>query len=97
MPATATTSLTAAKEALEPLSEKVQEKMQEGVVVSKRALRSIRAKADDLLDDATHEVKHHPWQAVGISLGLGVLLGVGAGFLLGRMAPRSRRSFLHFF
>ncbi len=91
MPTTAT-RLSAAKEALDPLSEKVQEKMQEGVEVSKRAWRNLRTRADDLLDDATHGVKRHPWQSVGASLATGVLIGLGAGFLLGRMSGR-RRSF----
>ncbi len=90
MPTTAT-RLSAAKEALDPLSEKVQEKMQEGVEVSKRAWRNLRTRADDLLDDATHGVKRHPWQSVGVSLATGGLIGLGPGFLLGRMSRR--RSF----
>ncbi|MFB3813719.1 MAG: hypothetical protein ACE14L_06365 [Terriglobales bacterium] len=81
-----------AKEMLEPLSEK----MQEGVEVSRRALRNVRDKAETVLSDATHGVKRHPWESVGVALAIGVALGAAAGFFIGKALTRRRRKFFYF-
>ena len=50
----------------------------------RKAQRMIRrgvATGEDYLDDATHCIKHNPWQAVGVALGVGLTLGFVSGFL----------------
>jgi len=36
---------------------------------------------EDYLDDTTHYIKHHPWQSIGVALGVGLTLGFFGGFL----------------
>jgi ElaB/YqjD/DUF883 family membrane-anchored ribosome-binding protein len=36
---------------------------------------------EDYLDDTTHYIKHHPWQSIGVVLGLGITIGFLGGFL----------------
>jgi ElaB/YqjD/DUF883 family membrane-anchored ribosome-binding protein len=36
---------------------------------------------EDYLDDTTHYIKHHPWQSIGVALGIGITLGFLSGFL----------------
>ena len=43
---------------------------------AERMVRHGREAGEDLLDDATHHIKHHPWQAVGIAAGLGAIVGL---------------------
>ncbi len=39
---------------------------------------------EDYLDETRHYVKHHPWQSVGVALGVGLTLGFFGGFLTRR-------------
>lgn len=39
---------------------------------------------EDYLDETRHYVKHHPWQSVGVALGVGLTLGFLGGFLTRR-------------
>jgi len=39
---------------------------------------------EDYLDESKHYIKHHPWQSVGVALGLGLMLGFLGGFLIKR-------------
>jgi ElaB/YqjD/DUF883 family membrane-anchored ribosome-binding protein len=52
----------------------------------KRGIKS----AEQISDDARHQVKRHPFTAAAISLGA----GIGAGLLVGWAATRRRRSWL---
>jgi len=54
---------------------------------AQRMVRRGRAAGEDYLDDATHHIKHHPWQAVGIAAGVGAIFGL----LLGLSCVRGRR------
>jgi ElaB/YqjD/DUF883 family membrane-anchored ribosome-binding protein len=54
---------------------------------AQRMVRRGRAAGEDYLDDATHHIKHHPWQAVGIAAGVGVIVGL----LFGLSCSRARR------
>jgi ElaB/YqjD/DUF883 family membrane-anchored ribosome-binding protein len=51
---------------------------------AQRMIRRGYAAGEDYLDDTTHYIKHHPWQSVGIALGV----GIGLGFLSGLMSKR---------
>jgi ElaB/YqjD/DUF883 family membrane-anchored ribosome-binding protein len=35
---------------------------------------------EDYLDDTTYYIKHHPWQSIGVALGVGLTLGFLSGF-----------------
>jgi ElaB/YqjD/DUF883 family membrane-anchored ribosome-binding protein len=39
---------------------------------------------EDYIDETRHYVKHHPWQSIGLALGIGVTLGFLGGFLARR-------------
>ncbi len=54
---------------------------------AERMVRHGREAGEDLLDDATHHIKHHPWQAVGIAAGLGAIVGL----LFGLTCSRARK------
>ncbi len=47
---------------------------------AQRLVRRSYAAGEDYLDDTTHYVKHHPWQSLGVALGLGLTLGFLGGF-----------------
>lgn len=40
---------------------------------TQRAIRKGYEAGEDCLDDTTHYIKHHPWQSVGIAVGVGTL------------------------
>ena len=48
---------------------------------AQRMIRRGYATGEDYLDDTTHYIKHHPWQSVGVALGIGISLGFLGGFL----------------
>ena len=48
---------------------------------AQRMIRRGYEAGEDYLDDTRHYVKHHPWQSVGIALGIGITLGFVGGFL----------------
>src|SRR5690349_15009215 len=60
---------------------------EESVHAAKRIFKRVRRSTEvleDLRDDAAHYVKHQPFKAVGIAVGVGLLLGVAAGWMSGR-------------
>ena len=54
---------------------------------AERLVHHGREAGEDLLDDATHHIKHNPWQSVGIAAGVGAFVGL----LLGLTCSRARR------
>ena len=36
--------------------------------------------AEDYLDESTRYIRHHPWQSVGVALGIGIGVGFIGGF-----------------
>jgi ElaB/YqjD/DUF883 family membrane-anchored ribosome-binding protein len=74
-------------------------KMSEGKILAedlveigkRKAQRMVRrgyAAGEDYLDETTHYIKHHPWQSVGVALGVGAFGGV----LLGWTRSRATRA-----
>ena len=47
---------------------------------AQRLIRKGKETGEDYLDDATYCIKHHPWQSVGVALGVGLALGFLSGF-----------------
>lgn len=55
----------------------------DGVHAAKRAIKGVRRGVEelgDLRDEAVHRVKRRPVKAIGIALGLGLLLGLAVGW-----------------
>jgi ElaB/YqjD/DUF883 family membrane-anchored ribosome-binding protein len=48
---------------------------------AERLVRRGYEAGEDYLDETRHYVKHHPWQSVGLALGVGLTLGFLGGFL----------------
>ena len=51
---------------------------------AQRMVRRGREAGEDYLDEATHHIKHHPWQAVGIAAGVGAIVGLLFGWSCSR-------------
>ena len=49
----------------------------------KRIAQRAQRKAEDLADEARHEIKERPFTAVGVGLIAGTLVGAVAGWLIG--------------
>lgn len=58
---------------------------------AERMVRHGREAGEDLLDDATHHIKHNPWQSVGIAAGVGAFVGLLLGLSCSRAVSRERR------
>jgi len=48
---------------------------------AQRLIRKGYEAGEDYLDDTTYYIKHHPWQSMGVALGIGLTLGFLSGFL----------------
>jgi ElaB/YqjD/DUF883 family membrane-anchored ribosome-binding protein len=51
---------------------------------AQRLVRRSYEAGEDYLDETRHYVKHHPWQSVGLALGVGLTLGFLGGFFTRR-------------
>ena len=68
----------------------------EGVVHTRRALKTAQQNVADCYEDALHRVRRNPMSSLAITFGVAFLIGVGTGILVGRaLAPR--KSWLKFF
>ena len=47
---------------------------------AQRMIRRSYEAGEDYLDDTTYYIKHHPWQSIGVALGVGLTLGFLSGF-----------------
>lgn len=47
---------------------------------AQRMIRRGYEAGEDYLDDTTYYIKHHPWQSIGVALGIGLTLGFLSGF-----------------
>ena len=47
---------------------------------AQRMIRRGYEAGEDYLDDTTYYIKHHPWQSIGVALGVGLTLGFLSGF-----------------
>lgn len=60
--------------------------VEDTVEATRRAVKRGRYAAEDMMEDTTHCIKQHPWEAIGVTFGM----GMGIGLLLGILAARSR-------
>ncbi len=70
------------------VKETVTNAVEDGVATAKRVVKRSRYAAEDMIDDAEHQLKQHPFRVVGITLGI----GIGLGALIGVLATRQNRS-----
>jgi ElaB/YqjD/DUF883 family membrane-anchored ribosome-binding protein len=70
----------------------VNDAVENGKRKAKRMAKRGYVAAEDYLDDTTYYIKRHPWQSVGIALGLGAGAGIVTGWLFSRTCTRSCRS-----
>ena len=47
---------------------------------AQRMIRRGYEAGEDCLDETTYYIKHHPWQSIGVALGVGLTLGFLSGF-----------------
>jgi ElaB/YqjD/DUF883 family membrane-anchored ribosome-binding protein len=59
----------------------------DGVHVAKRTIKSVKRGVEqlgDIKDEAVHSMKRHPLTAVGIALGVGLVMGAALGWVAHR-------------
>jgi len=74
------TTRNAVREFAEPVIATVKEDLRE----ARRAVAAGRQAVEDRADDVRIKVRRHPFAAVGIAMGAGMLLGCAIGFTAGR-------------
>jgi len=68
---------------------------EDGAYAVKRAIKSVGRGVDrleDVKDEASHRIKRHPFTAVGAAMGAGLLLGLSAGWIVGRFGGGPSRA-----
>ena len=55
--------------------------MEIGKQKAQKMIRRGYTAGEDYLDETTYYIKHHPWQSVGLALGVGLTIGFVGGFL----------------
>lgn len=68
----------------EKVLDTVEESVNAGKAVVKRASRRGCAMAEDLLDETAYRVKRHPIRSVGVTLAVGFAAGIAIGWLASR-------------
>ncbi|HVO11256.1 MAG TPA: hypothetical protein VMX54_11000 [Vicinamibacteria bacterium] len=61
----------------------------DGVHAARRAVKSVRRgleRIEDLRDDGTRHVKRQPLKTVAVATGLGLAVGLAAGWIAGRFS-----------
>lgn len=81
----------------------VEDAIEDGKRKAQRMMKRGYYLAEDCVDETTHYIKHHPWQSVGIALGVGAGTGILFGWLLSRTngtcneaAPEDGETFANF-
>ncbi len=62
----------------------VEDVIEDGKRKAQRMMKRGYSRAEDCVDETTHYIKHHPWQSMGIALGVGAGAGIFCGWLLSR-------------
>ena len=64
---------------------RVNDLVEDGTRKAQRIVKRGVVTAEDCVEDTTYYIKRHPWQSVGIALGV----GAGAGLLTGWLCSRT--------
>ena len=59
---------------------------------AERMLKRGVVAAEDCVEDTTYYIKRHPWQSVGVAVGLGAGIGILLGWLTTRGFMRNRQN-----
>lgn len=62
----------------------VEDVVEDGKRQAQRMLKRSYVAVEDCVEDTTYYIKRHPWQSVGIALGVGTGAGLLAGWFFGR-------------
>jgi ElaB/YqjD/DUF883 family membrane-anchored ribosome-binding protein len=65
----------------------------DSVKLTKRTVKHVRETAEQISDDASHTIKKHPIQAVAVTFGAAVGIGLIGGLLMGRVGKTRARLF----
>lgn len=60
------------------------EVMEDGKHTVERTFKRGIVATQDCIEDTTHFIKRHPWQSIGTAVGIGVAVGLCAGWQAGR-------------
>jgi ElaB/YqjD/DUF883 family membrane-anchored ribosome-binding protein len=58
--------------------------IEDGKRKAQRTVKHAFVAAEDCVEDTTHYIKRHPWQSMGVAVGLGVGTGILATWLFER-------------
>lgn len=82
------TTIDTAREVFSERLNPARESLEQNVRDARRAMAYGRRAAEDLVDDATLQVRRHPWRSVTLAVTAGVTAGCMVGFGLGKLAGR---------
>jgi ElaB/YqjD/DUF883 family membrane-anchored ribosome-binding protein len=66
----------------------VNDVIQDGKHKVERTFKRGLVAAEDCIEDTTYFIKRHPWQSVGVAIGVGAVVGLLAGWQAGRGCER---------
>lgn len=66
----------------------VNDVIEEGKHKVERTFKRGFVAAEDCIEDTTHFIKRHPWQSLGVAVGVGAIAGLFAGWQAGRVCER---------
>jgi ElaB/YqjD/DUF883 family membrane-anchored ribosome-binding protein len=78
MATVAESAVKTAREYAEPLCEEVNDRLRE----ARRTIAAARRAAEDTADTTVVQVRRHPFAALGIAAGVGLLVGCAIGFAI---------------
>ena len=67
----------------------VDDVLEDGKRKAQRVVKRGYVAAEDYVEDTTYYIKRHPWQSVGVALGLGAGAGIVVGWLFSRSCTHS--------
>lgn len=74
----------------ERLKDTMTNAVEDTVTAAKRAAKQGRYAVEDFVDEATYSIKRHPLTSVGLTLGVGFVLGATFGLALSRLKLTTR-------
>ena len=66
----------------------VNDTIEDGKHKVERTFKRTLVAAEDCIEDTTHFIKRHPWQSVGVAVGVGAIAGLLVGWQAGGFCER---------